>query len=298
MRSLAVLVGALIALLTLPALALGDTARVAANSQTYQDVTGEDPAGPDITTTVVSNDDAGAITFQIAIPNRPSFTADMLLLMFLDTVPGAGDADSLGADYAIQLVPEGAALFKWNGSDFRADTPQRTLTTSYAAGATIGISAAELGAPKTINFLIIAISGIVVGANGEEDFSNIRRDIAPTGGFGGGATTWSYEVRTVLALTEAGFTTSPSPARAGAPFSAAVAATRNDTQGLVRSGTVTCQARIGSTRAALRGSRVQNGVATCSWAIPKTAKGKTIRGTVTLTVDGARLTRSFSARIS
>ena len=37
----------------------------AANSVTYNDSTGEDPAAPDITTIVVTNDDAGTITFQI-----------------------------------------------------------------------------------------------------------------------------------------------------------------------------------------------------------------------------------------
>jgi hypothetical protein len=41
---------------------------------------------------------------------------------------------------------------------------------------------------------------------------------------------------------------------------------------------------------------VTNGVATCVWRIPKTAKGRTMRGNITLTVQGVRVTRPFSAR--
>ena len=53
----------------------------AANTVTYQDSTGENPAAPDITTIVVSNNDTGMITFKINIPNRPQFTRDMLIDM-------------------------------------------------------------------------------------------------------------------------------------------------------------------------------------------------------------------------
>ena len=57
----------------------------AANSVTYQDSTGENPAAPDITTIVVSNNDTGMMTFKINIPNRPQLTRDMLIDMLVDT---------------------------------------------------------------------------------------------------------------------------------------------------------------------------------------------------------------------
>ena len=53
----------------------------AANTVTYPDSTGENPAAPDITTIVVSNDDAGMITFKINIPNRAHCTRDILVDM-------------------------------------------------------------------------------------------------------------------------------------------------------------------------------------------------------------------------
>ena len=64
------LVGTVVAM---PTSALAKSARAKANSQTFTDSTGEDPNAPDITTIVVSNDDAGLITFKINISNRPDF---------------------------------------------------------------------------------------------------------------------------------------------------------------------------------------------------------------------------------
>ena len=43
---------------------------------------------------------------------------------------------------------------------------------------------------------------------------------------------------------------------------------------------------------------VANGVATCVWRVPKTAKGRLMRGTITLTVQGTRITRPFSAHFT
>ena len=56
----------------------------AANTQTYTDSTGENPAAPDITTIVVSNNDAGVVSFRINVPNRPTFTQDILVWLFVD----------------------------------------------------------------------------------------------------------------------------------------------------------------------------------------------------------------------
>jgi hypothetical protein len=39
-------------------------------------------------------------------------------------------------------------------------------------------------------------------------------------------------------------------------------------------------------------------VATCVYRIPRTAKGRSIRGTITLTVQGTQVTRPFSAKFT
>ncbi|MGE5273788.1 MAG: hypothetical protein ACM3QU_08525 [Verrucomicrobiota bacterium] len=297
MRSTPALLLLLVGLLVGVPVALGGSTRAAANSKTFTDSVNEDAQAPDIQSVGVSNDDAGNITFSINISNRPALTPDMFLIVFLDTDSNAntGDVDSLGAEYVIQLVPGAVDLFQWNGSDYVPASSQTSLTYVYGtAGATIHISAADLNKTKAFNFGVIAVSGVTFDAAGSPNFDNIHRDLAPDPGHG----FWAYQVLTKLVLTATAFTTSPKPAKAGRPFSVSLAATENDTGGPVQSGTVACTATLGGRRVVALRHVVANGVASCVWRIPKTAKGKTIRGTITLTVQGTRLTRPFAARIT
>ncbi len=63
-------------------------------------------------------------------------------------------------------------------------------------------------------------------------------------------------------------------------------------------GTTTCAATVAFKPIPAVSHTFANGVASCIWQVPKTAKGKTLRGTITLTVKGVKVTRSFSAKIS
>src|SRR5581483_7911307 len=106
----------------------------------------------------------------------------------------------------------------------------------------VHVSAAELNHTKGIKFSVIAVSGITVGADGNPDFSQIHGDAAPDAGHG----VFTYPVLTKLVLTATAFSTSPKPARAGKPFSVALAANENDTNGPVAGATVACAATIGT----------------------------------------------------
>jgi hypothetical protein len=289
--------GVLVALALLPTVALGDSSRSTANTTTFQDSLGEDANAPDITSVVISNDDAGNITIQINISNRPELTSDMFLLMYVDTDqnPATGNPQDLGADYVIELDPGSVFLFQWNGTTYAAAAAQTSLTYSYATtGATIHISAADLGKTKGFRFAVLAASGVTTDASGNLDFSNIHIDAAPDFGHG----FFAYQVLTKLVLTVTAFTTAPKPVKAGKPFSVSLAASENDTGGPVQTGTATCAATIALKRIVAVTHVVANGVASCVWRIPKTAKGKTIRGTITLTVQGVKVTRPFSGKIS
>jgi hypothetical protein len=281
----------------LPATALGDASRGTANSQTFADSIGEDANAPDITSVVVSNDDSGLITFTINVSNRPAFTSDMYFLIFLDTDQNSstGDPKSLGADYAIDLEPGAVGLFQWNGTMYAPAASQTSLVYAYATtGPTIKISASDLGKTKAFSFAVVAASGFTTDASGNPDFTNEHRDYAPDPGHG----FFSYQVLTKLVLSVTAFTTAPRPAKAGRPFSASLAANENDTNGPVQAGTVTCGATIAGRRIAATSHALTNGVASCLWRLPKTAKKKTIRGTIALTVRGTVVSRSFSARIT
>lgn len=296
-RQTVALAAVAIALVALPAIALGSAARTATNSQSYQDSTGEDAAAPDITSIGVTNDDTGLITFQVNIANRPAFTPDMLLDIYLDTDKNAatGASQIFGADYLIELQPGAVGLFQWNGSDFVSGTPQSSLTFSYGTGgATIRVNARELDRTKGFNFLTDVASGIVVDASGNPDFTNVHDDLAPDPGHG----MFAYQVIAKLTLTVGAFTTSPTPAKAGKSFSAGLAVTESDTNAAVDSGTITCAAKIAGKAVRVKTKRLVDGVAVCIWSIPKTARGKTIRGSIALAVQGTQTSRAFSAKIS
>ena len=150
------------------------------NSVTFQDSTGEDALAPDITTVVLSNDDKGLLTWVINTPNRPTLTADMLFLIFVDSDANSATGDE-GVDYIIQLFGplEGSAeigLFRWNGTDFIATGgSQATLAFSYANGATIRLNASELGGTKRFTFNVLAISGLALTPTGEVVWVEDRR---------------------------------------------------------------------------------------------------------------------------
>jgi hypothetical protein len=272
----------------------------AANKVTYQDSTGEDPAAPDITTIVVSNDDAGMMTFRINIPNRAQLTRDMLVDMLLDTDanPATGDPDNLGADYAIELFLGEVALFKWDGTGLTrraGDPPATTLIYSWSGGVTIKISAAELGNTKKFNFAVVAVSGIVVDeTTGVPNFDNAVADAAPAATAG----LYSYAVKIAPArLVFKSLTKAPATPKAGKTFTVRMSATRSDTGAAIVNGRVDCVAKAGARAVQPRSERFVGGQAVCVFKIPAGSAGKTLRGTITIVFEGKRLTRPFAGKI-
>jgi hypothetical protein len=287
--------GAIIAVV--PTAAHGTTLHAESNSQTYQDSVGENPNAPDITTINVANDDAGNITFKIDIANRPQLTSDMLMFVFLDTdgKTTTGDPTEFGADYAIQLQMGAVDLFKWSDSakNYVSAPSQTSLSYSYdTTGATIHINATDLAGTKAFDFQVVVLSGITTDAQGNQDFSQAQSDAAPDPGHGA----YSYQVLTKLELTRTAFTTTPTPALAGSRLAASLSVDENDTGEPISSGTISCAATIGKARLTATHT-LTNGVATCFWKVPKTAKGKTVHGTVTVTVRGVSLKKTFSAPV-
>jgi len=272
----------------------------AANSVTYQDSTGENPAAPDITTIVASNDDAGMITFRINIPNRVQLTPDILVDMLLDTDanPATGDPDNLGADYAIELFRGEVALFKWDGTGLTrrlGDPPATTLIYQWSSGVSFKISASELGNTKKLGFGVVAVSGITFDpTTNEPDFANAVADAAPAGSAG----LYSYDVKTAPArVVFKSLKTAPASPKAGGTFTVRMAATRSDTGAPIINGRVTCAAKAGARSMRPTSARFVAGQAVCVFSVPRGSAGKTIRGTIKITFEGKTLTRPFSAKI-
>lgn len=292
---------ALLALALLPAAASGAPAAPAApaaNSVTYQDSTGENPDAPDITTIVVSNNDAGLITFRINVPNRPTFTRDMLIALEVDTDnnPQTGNED--GADYAIELVLGEAFLYRWDGTSFTrrpGDPPFTSLRFSYRGGVSITISRAELGNTSRFRFSVVVISGATFDEEtGEIDLSTAVADFAPAIGAG----LYSYEVKIAKpTLVVRRVVTVPVEVKAGQLLTLRMTVARSDTGATIKSGRVTCQGRAGGAALKATTAGVQGGAVVCVWQIPANAKGKTFSGRATVVFEGLRATGSVTKKI-
>jgi hypothetical protein len=286
---------AVVALPTAASGALAGPAAPAANSATFQDSTGENPAAPDITTITVSNDDAATITFKINIPNRAQYASDIGLFVFLDSDANqaTGDTESFGADYVVQLIQGEILLFKWDGSDYTLSATQASLNQAWASGSTIRINASELNNTRRLSFGVIALAGIAIDpATGALDFTNTQGDIAPTIGF------YTYQLQiTKPTLVVRSLKPTPAKPAAGKPFTLRLVAARSDTGAAVQNGRVTCVGRLGSARLKAQVQRVQGGAATCTWNLPATAKGKTFRGTVTVAFEGLRASQGYAGKV-
>ena len=295
-----------VAVVALPTVASGAlstptaSSAVAANSTTYQDSSGENPAAPDITTLTTSNTDAGLVTFRVTIPNRPTLTQDMLLLLFVDADANTqtGDPESLGADYVIQVFGGEAALFRWDGTDFTrraGDPPATSLIFAYQGGAAITISAAELGNTKKLGFAVIAISGVTSDpTTGDVDFTNSVADVAPAAGAG----LYQFEIKTEPArLVVKSLKPSPAKPTAGSSFTLRLVAARSDTGAAVQNGRVTCVGRVGSARLKAQVQGVQGGAGVCTWTIPAKAKGKMFRGSVAVVFEGLKASQGYAGKI-
>ena len=169
------------------------------------------------------------------------------------------------------------------------------MTYAYdSTGATIRINANDLARTRAFNFAILAISGFTVDANGNLDNTNAHSDASPDPGHG----TFAYQVQIKVSLSLVAFTSSPKPIKAGKPFSVGLAANESDTGGAVQQGTITCVAKIAGKRIPLRTSRLVNGVAVCAWTVPKTAKGKRIQGSITVSTQGAQISKNFLLKVT
>jgi hypothetical protein len=175
----------------------------AGNSVTYQDSTGEDSASLDIQQIVVSNDDAGLLTFEIHLGNVSALTGknDVAILIDSDNNPADGGTDYSGADIGIDVSGGSADLIKWDGSHFAFSQSPSSLTYGFANGVlTVRVKASDLGL-TSFNFYVFTDTDY------SADGSNV--DFAPDRGHG----TFAYEVK----ISPPAAVTTPKPVKKTVP---------------------------------------------------------------------------------
>ncbi len=294
-----------IALVAAAALSTGALSRAAGDAavatQTYVDALGDATCCVDIGAVTVSNDPAGLLTFRIELPNQPVAEPGRLTAIWIDPdldpltgvgLPGAPAGRSRGGDYSIRLDAGGdpiAALIRYP-TTFLSPVFVGAVDATYDRGWTVTVDRRLLGGPATFDFY-------VAGLRYETDRPELVDD-APD--FTSGQWGWRYDtgLPPLVAkptVTVGRATLAPNPPRAGRPlvmrlpFTTAPAGTR---------AAVRCSATAAGTplRKAAGGNSIANGAAVCAWAVPRSARGKLLRASVTVTAGSAAVTRRFSGR--
>ena len=273
-----ILAGAL-ALLTVPG-AFAD--------RSYADPAGDSGTAPDMTAVRVSHDAGGTLTFAVTT-NQAVLDPAASIYVYVDSDrdPATGfPIRGLGADHFFGHSGELGTgfLFSVSGNFIIIDFTS-TLTSSYAGGVlTAQINRSDLSDVEQFTFLVEA------ERDDENDATPNDADFAPDA-----APLYEYSLFP-LTLTVGSPRANPARPVAGKPFAVSAAVARSDAQAFL-TGKVSCKARVGT--ASLRSAgTVSGGAARCAMRLPKTAKGKTLRGTLTVSTDDAPpVTRSFSYRV-
>jgi len=256
--------------------------------QSLSDPTGDSATAPDISAVSASNDQAGNVILTVTT-NEPQLDPNAAFFAWFDTDSNAGTglpAEGLGAEYFILADAEGAVLAEVQGSTVFVHL-QSTATGSYASGVeTIRVNRSDLGDASSFTFFV----------ESDQDDGNgntVASDQAPNGP---PYPRYSVSQESTLSLSVA----RPAPLRgkpiAGKPFVVVANVSRSD-GAAVTSGSVSCRAKVG-TKAIRASGLVSSGAARCSLRVPKGTKGKSLRGTMTVSVPGAvPVMRSFAFRI-
>ena len=237
---------------------------------------------PELTTVVVTNDDAGAIRFRINVGNQPRLARDARLELFLDSDrnPGTGDPLSLGADY--RFVLDGATqtfdFDRWDGARFDSTAASASVRVWYWSGVSITIDRAELGGTSAVAFWIRSLAP---GRTG---------DSAPDHG------TWTYELGAGGVnppdIDSFSYRVRPATPRAGERWVLRVDAVR-----LVGTTRTARPARFSCT-AALAGRRLRgSGAGGCTFRLPRSARGKRLAVTITVAYLGEVVSGTATLRV-
>jgi hypothetical protein len=223
-------------------------------------------AAPDITRVDVSNGQDGIVTFRITIANYRDLPSNAFLAIFFD-LDRNDETGDLGDEAQIGWTSAGGLVFeRWDGERMVRATTE-AIVAGFSEGVfTLAVHRGELGGVSTFDFL--------VGSSARVN-ELLGTDIAPPL-----SEHWTYDlVLGALTLRATSLSASPERPVAGKTFIVAAAVTRTDTRTTVRSGLVTCSARVGGATIRARGG-FSAGRARCVLTVPRNAAGKLLRGSL------------------
>jgi hypothetical protein len=239
-------------------------------------------AAPDITRVDVSNGQDGVVMFRVTIANYGDLPSNAFLAIFFD-LDRNDETGDLGDEAQVGFTAGGLVFERWDGQRMvRAST--EAILADFSEGVfTLAIHRGVLDGVTSFDFL--------VGSSARVN-ELLGTDIAPVLG-----EHWTYNlVLGTLALRASSLSAAPTRPVAGKTFTVRTTVTRTDTSTIVRSGSVTCTARVGGSTIRARGG-FSAGHARCVLTVPRSAAGKLLRGSLGVRVEGASVRRSYSFRV-
>ena len=242
----------------------------------YDDNIGDSGNAPDFCASELVTNDSLTVTMGIHAHNRAGFVAGDSYTVYLDTDRNvATGGGGIGAEYEIVFSSPQALLEHWNGTVFDAASAVPVpLVWLPDYGPVLMILRSAIGDPAGFDFAL-----------GSENGQNADR--APDTG------SWSYSVEPFALEVKS---LSVGAARAGKTLTARAVVLRSDFDEPLDQGKIGCAARLAGHSLAGKG-KFASGRVVCTWRLARNTRGKRLSATLSVTDQGARAVRHFSARV-
>ena len=298
---------AVVALSLAAALATGGSAATnhqgfMTGSKTYTDPTGDvqGPA-PDITSVVVIDEPSGGtINVSVTAVGYAGVAADSypMVKVYIDADqnPTTGSLNQGGAEYALACArdPDGSYWWiqRWEGSKYVEAAQSGTMKFTRSGDAmSWTVNKTDIGVTEGMSFYIWSSTW---GADDQQT----GEDVAPDDGF------WSFDLSTMAPLTPpvvlkpviGAPAATPAKPVAGRRFTIAFPVTRSDNGAVLTRGTMVCDPSVAG-KVLPHAEQFQAGKARLSFAVPRTAKGKSLKVKVTIKLGTQSTTRVATFRV-
>jgi hypothetical protein len=254
-------------------------AHAVANSMTWDDAVGDSGKSPDVSRIQIDNRESGRLTFTINLANRGDLAGLDLINMRVDTdlaTEGPSPTGERGIDRIFVAGATGWGILNWNGSEFVPDAiPPSASVTLYNGLLTFSIDVNDFDNPKVIGFVVVTSS----------DAAGTIDEVAPDSILPNSLTVYELNPSETGGAAKLIGTLTLGRARSGTLFTVKLEYERSDaaapTSGPLIGRTITCIAAIGGKplHANVKGSAGPSAIH-CSWRLPKTSRGKLVKGRV------------------
>ena len=246
----------------------------------YADPAGDSGTAGDVTHVEVESDNAsGQIVFRVSGSNLSTAPNQLTFLdIDSDANPLTGNTSAGGIDYFFGIDDESYGFFHWSGTDWAATPDSTVMISGRGSGLLISINRRELSNTSDFNFDLFTVNSTDPSAG----------DDAPADGM------FNYSLETGGPLISGvGTKVSPPKPKAGKRFRVTVTGLSLPPSGRTAN-TPILPERVSCT-ATLNRKKIAS---SCSFKLPKNARGKTLKVSVTVSYQGANATKVLTFRVS